>query len=138
MKLEIEIEEPKYKIGDVIELMCGAGAKIPIIFAVVNFVEEGHYYIGGGKISYDVEFSNYYLSCQINYNDSPLTKWMPKRYFMVLGRNNVESRSKKIEWNKKILPAQTAEYLNAKDQLIGKIEKGEATIEDLNGLADNF
>ena len=139
MKLVIEIDEPLYKIGDVLEVMCGAEKNIPIVFAITNYVEDGEYTIENNKIHYQPNRSTYYLSCQINYQDNPLTKWMHKRQFFTWDKEYLENKNaRKIKWGKKILPAQTVEYLTAKDEMTEKIERGDATIQDLDNLAENF
>lgn len=139
MKLEIEIDEPLYKIGDVLEVMCGAEKNVPIIFAITNYVEDGEYTIQNNKIHYQPNRATYYLSCQIDYQDNPLTTWMHKRQFFTWDREYLENKNaRKIQWDKKILPAQTAEYLTAKDKIVEKIERVEATVDELKSLADNF
>jgi formyltetrahydrofolate hydrolase len=139
MKLEIEIQEPLYKIGDVLEVMCGAEKNIPIVFAITNYVEDGEYTIQNNKIHYQPNRSTYYLSCQINYQDNPLTKWMHKRQFFTWDKEYLENKNaRKIKWGKKILPAQTVEYLTAKDEMTEKIKRGDATIQDLDNFAENF
>lgn len=139
MKLEIEIEDPLYKIGDVLEVMVGANKDISIIFAITNYVEEGEYTIQNGRIHYQPTRSEYYLSCQIDYNGDPLTTWMHKRQFFVWEREYLDRKNaKKIEWNKKILPAQTIEYLRAKDEILDSNDSEQVKIEKLIVLANSF
>ena len=139
MKLEIKIDDPMYKIGDVLEVMCGANKDVPIVFAITNYVEDGEYTIQNNKIHYQPNRSTYYLSCQIDYKGDPLTKWMSKRQFFIWEREYLENKNaKKIKWDKKILPAQTVEYLMEKDKIVDSDCDEQEKIEKLIVLANNF
>ncbi len=96
MKIELEIDDFKFKPGDFISYLIGPEDNIPVVFYIQNTEIDGNFWIYGDKHKEVVpENATYLLSCQEFWED-----WLDFGTVLVAPKDEVEKRGELIKWNK--------------------------------------
>ena len=100
MKIELEIDDFKFKKGDFISYLIGPNQDIPVVFWIQNTEISGSFWIYGNKYNKIVaENATYLLSCQEFFED-----WLDLGTVLVSHRDEVEKRGHLVKWDKPPIP----------------------------------
>lgn len=100
MKIELEIDDFKFKKGDFISYLIGPNQDTPVVFWIQNTEIEGSFWIhGDGYKEIVVEGAAYLLSCQ-----EFIENWLTLGTVLVCKKDEVEKRGQLVKWNKPPIP----------------------------------